>query len=809
MQRGDLAGALDACIELCRQAPGDGRAWYQRGTANGMLGNLHEAVDCFARAVSLQPGIPGLHASHGGALLALGRDEEAVAELERAVAQDDADFRSFNNLGILYLKHGDRARAESCYRRATALCPEFTDAACNLASLLKDDDRTREAIMLCGDILASEPGHRQSFALLCNCLLDSRALDAALQTVNRTAPRIKKAGNFLYGIARKLHAQENFGDACKVLNAVIPLFPGQPRFGILLADCLGANRQTDEAARLLERLETDDLNTEQLTMVANTWLSLRRQDRAETCIRRAMEIEPDQTDAHINMARAMHARGDSDAAIVLLTQLLQRHPNNADILLEIGVINYQLGRNNQAIAAYREAIKAQPDNVQAYSDLGTVLQQCNRYNESMASYRQALALDPDYLPARCNVASLHRDQGDHAEAIALYDRILETTPDFERALSGKASCLERMGQTEEAFWIVAPIVESGHRYMHTLIVYALACPRGEEEQQAIRLLREALDNRVPYAHNRMEICFCLGKLLERSGAYDDAFCYYKAGNDLSTEEFNPDVFEQTIKSFIREFSAAHLQALPESSVTSGKPVFIVGMPRSGTSLTEQILSSHPDVHGAGELSLIRDVASNIMRATGSDKPYPFNLDSLSTDILDQLAAHYLRQTEAMANGEPHITDKMPSNFMFLGLIQMLFPNARVIHCNRDPVDTCLSCYCQNFTRGQDFSFQLKNIATYYNGYRELMAHWKSVLRIPVLDVVYEELVADPETRTREILAFLGLDWNPACLDFHKSERVVRTASYMQVRQPVYKTSAGKWRNYEKHLGELLDTLDYR
>jgi Sulfotransferase family len=259
------------------------------------------------------------------------------------------------------------------------------------------------------------------------------------------------------------------------------------------------------------------------------------------------------------------------------------------------------------------------------------------------------------------------------------------------------------------------------------------------------------------------------------------------------------------------FSPSIMARLPRARHGSEVPVFIVGMPRSGTTLTEQILAAHPEVFGAGELPALQRVVGLVPAMTGKAAPWPECAARLGQGGVDTLAARYLSEVTRLAPGAARITDKMPQNFLSLGLVALLFPEARVIHCTRDPVDTCLSCYFQGFTQGHGYAFDLATLGAYYRHYRRLMDHWNAVLDIPVIDMPvmemrYEAMVADQEAESRRLVDFAGLDWDDACLRFFASDRLAHTASYDQVRRPVYKGSVGRWRRYAAHLGPLLAAL---
>ena len=264
---------------------------------------------------------------------------------------------------------------------------------------------------------------------------------------------------------------------------------------------------------------------------------------------------------------------------------------------------------------------------------------------------------------------------------------------------------------------------------------------------------------------------------------------------------------QVIHRLDREFfsQAAHAKNLSKRI----RPVFIVGMPRSGTSLVEQILSSHPDIHSAGERMELENFANAICSDLDSRQPYPFCLSAADRSYLSTIAKRYIKEVSAKAPDNTRVvTDKMPGNYIHLGLIQLLFPKARVIHCVRDPMDTCLSCYT-NRLMGHAYSYNLTNLGRQYHLYEELMGHWKSTLSLSIMDVHYEDLVNDPEQVSRAIVKFCGLKWDSRCLDFHKSKRNVVTASTDQVRQPIYRKSVARWKNYEEFLGDLRAALDQR
>jgi hypothetical protein len=298
--------------------------------------------------------------------------------------------------------------------------------------------------------------------------------------------------------------------------------------------------------------------------------------------------------------------------------------------------------------------------------------------------------------------------------------------------------------------------------------------------------------------------FALGKCLEDLGDHDRAFPHFIEGCKLKRSSINYDSAQMTrrFNDVMRVFDRATIARLRGGGNPSAVPLFVLGMPRSGTTLLEQIIASHPEVHGAGEITDLLKIAWK-----SPDSAYPGNILALDQATLSKWGDDYVAGLRKRAPDAPHITNKMPENFVFIGLIHLMLPNARIIHVNRNPVDTCLSCFKTLFNSGLDHTYDLAELGQYYVDYARLMDHWRDVLPAGAfLDVQYEDIVADQETQARRLIDFCGLEWNDACINFHKHKRSVRTASLAQVRQPIYKSSVERWRAYEKYLGPLLDAL---
>jgi hypothetical protein len=295
--------------------------------------------------------------------------------------------------------------------------------------------------------------------------------------------------------------------------------------------------------------------------------------------------------------------------------------------------------------------------------------------------------------------------------------------------------------------------------------------------------------------------------LDSRGEYAAAFGAYNQANHLKGAGFSKQEARRLFAAIKEVYSAENMAGMPTSRDTSSSPIFIVGMPRSGTTLTEQILASHPTVFGAGELPTISQLIVSVPDMMAADAPYPWCMTKISADVVEELSRLYREEVDHRSGGAPRSTDKLPGNFINLGLISLLFPSAKIVHCARDPVDTCLSCYFHGFSGDYSYSYAMEDLGFYYNQYLDLMNHWKKTLSIPIMDVHYEELISDQESVSRQLVDFCGLDWDENCLRFYKTKRTVSTASHDQVRQPIYDRAVGRSLHYMEFLAPLKASLD--
>ncbi len=569
----------------------------------------------------------------------------------------------------------------------------------------------------------------------------------------------------------------------------------------------------------------------------NALVTLERQDEATASFRRTVELAPGDAEAHLNLAnllsdagkggeaskhfetalsidpgflaarvsRAAHylANDDLQAAAEHYDHILTDHPDLFEALLGRGRTALKRGDLEDAGRFLGRAYEQRPDVIPLLVDLGEVNRRLGLFGDALKKYEAAARLDPDSESIQVDLATALLENDRVGDAVARLEWILERAPSNADAHCQLGIAHQRSGRFEAAAAELRAAIS--HDPEHAGALGALAHDKNQIDSDLCARIEGMLKKEGLVPESRATLHFALGSILDVKGRYEEAFGHFRAGNDIRREsvDFDVDRFRLSAETIIDLFDRLFFERMSGLGDDSDRPVFVVGMPRSGTTLVEQIIASHPDAGSAGELGTIRQIARDLGRTT----PYPDCIAGLTAGVAAKQARRYLDVLTAVAPAAKRIVDKMPNNFVHLGLIAVLFPNARVVHCRRDPLDTGLSCYFHNFGVGVRYSYDLGKIGAYFRVYRRLMAHWRDALPMPVLDVQYESLVADPENESRRLIDFLGLEWDPACLSFYTGNRPVKTASLWQIRQPVYKTSIGRWRHYQSFLAPLMGALD--
>jgi tetratricopeptide (TPR) repeat protein len=512
------------------------------------------------------------------------------------------------------------------------------------------------------------------------------------------------------------------------------------------------------------------------------------------------------------VSRHLHS-GRFQAAEQILRDLIRSEPDQADAWCFLGIA---LGLQNQfdeSAKCLRRAVELRPDSFDIRTNFGIGLLRQGYWEEARASLLAALALKPDHVVALDALGQLghcFREQARHDEALACYEEALRLRPSSD-GHNHLAVALTDVGRLEEAADHFRAALGIQPDYLAAL------CGLGElalhgglllTDQEAVRVT-EFLASDRPSPRERVSLHLLQAGLLDRQGRFPEAFAHYRQSNELrgsllkaQGQAFDADRHDRFVDELIGVYDGDYFRRVAASGVESDLPVFIVGMPRSGTSLVEQILASHPRVFGGGERKEIRKIASALAPARAGGAAA---VDGVGGEVVRSLAAQYLQRLTELGSAALRVTDKLFDNYLNLGVIFTLIPRARVIHCRRQALDVCFSCYTQDF-RGLAFSTSLQDLGRYHRAYARLMAHWRAVLPQALLEMDYEELVANQEAESRRLVAFCGLDWDERCLAFHANRRAVLTASRVQIRRPIYTDSVGRWKNYEPQLKALIAAL---
>jgi tetratricopeptide (TPR) repeat protein len=568
-----------------------------------------------------------------------------------------------------------------------------------------------------------------------------------------------------------------------------------------------------------------------------------RLGQAEHVYRTILATQANHFDALHLLGVVRHQQGRNVEALHYIGAALKLRPGSAAALNNFGLVLAKLRRPEEALASYDRALALKPDYVEALNNRGDALRGLKRFEEALASYDRAIARKSDYAEAFNGRGSAFVDLRRLVEALASYDRALGFKPRFSEALSNRGRALAALERPHEALASYAQaiavnpdlaeahegqgltLLDLGHleeasKSIERAIERAPGNPRlyynlgqtrrfSRDDPQLAAMERLARDMPSLGEDEQIELNFAIGNALADIGEAERSFRFLLDGNALRRRQlvYNESVSLGILERTRATFTADRMRRGAGQSAASSVPIFVVGMPRSGTTLIEQILASHPEVFGAGEI----DDFDDAIRTLDGDAAHALHSPEIACRLSDaqlrELAASYLGRIEARAPAATRIVNKMPKNFRHAGLIHLALPNARIIHARRDPVDTCVSCFSKMFTDNLPYTFDLGELGRYHRACQALMAHWRAVLGPTVmLDVQYEELVGDLEGQARRIVAHCGLEWDPRCLAFHQTERPVRTASATQVRQPVYTSSVGRGRAYERFLAPLLAAL---
>jgi len=638
-------------------------------------------------------------------------------------------------------------------------------------------------------------------------LVNAGQIGRAMRVCRDTLNELPNDINMTALLGALLLKSKELGLAEKYLRRAIDLAPdfAKPHedLGYLLQQ---SGRLEDAAASLSEAIRLDPKAEHAHLSLGRVLAQLGRGEQADASFDQAFELNPRRK--LLAIAAEHHQAGRLEEAETAYRNLLAEVPNQVDALRLLAGILMERGRVEEAEAKLQQVISLAPDFCLAYVDLGNLLHEQYRYDEAIRCFERTTQLEPTRAKMHYLLASALASAGRTFDALAAYEKVLELRPSHAGAWLGLGHTLKTVGRQTEAVEAYRKCISmspnNGESYwsLANLKTYHL-------NDQDIAAMENALAHAELSELSRVNFHFALAKAHEDSGAFEQAWHHYSQGNEEQRmlEHYDPVQSEVTNDELIEVFNANFLDSRQGQGHPETAPIFIVGLPRSGSTLVEQVLASHSQVEGTSELPYVGRVATSLNRNRADGINYPYSVRELKPQNWHQLAEDYLRQAQGHRfTNKPRFIDKMPNNFPSIGLIHLMLPDAKIIDTRRYPLDTTLSCYRQLFAKGQTFVYDLMEIGEYYLQYERMMDHWHEALPGRVLTVQYEEMVSDLENQVRRLLDYCELPWEDACLRFHETERPVRTASSEQVRQPIYAGSVNFWRHYDAHLDELKEVL---
>jgi tetratricopeptide (TPR) repeat protein len=669
--------------------------------------------------------------------------------------------------------------------------------------------RLAQAEQLCKDILRAQPNHAGALHLWGIVAYQARNLPAAIELVRRAIAADGKVALYHCNLGEMHRLAGQRDEALAAGRAALAIDPDLAQAHNNVGIVLYERDAFDEAIAHYRRATALAPGyAEAWSNLGNALRAQKKNEEALPAYRRARELRSDYADAISNMATALRDIGRLGEAEADYRRALALKPNDPNILNNLALLHKELEQFDEAAALLNRSLAVNASNVKTLVYLALIRLEQKSIGEAEAAATRALALAPDDAEALNAMGLIRYEQQRSEEAAALFTRALALKPDLADTHNNIGTILKENGKLVEAREEFVRAIELDPR--EPAYYFNLADAKKFAEGDAHLAAMEALarDTATLAPAGLMRLNFALGKAYDDLGRFADAFHCMNAGNALKRQRIIYDeaaVLEQFNR--IRAAFDRKLLRKKPRGFESEVPVFVLGMPRSGTTLVEQILASHPAVHGAGELTDFSRLANQVVDAKGKIRRYPDDAAKLTGKELGDLGKAYVAQLRLLAPDAPRVTDKMPANFLYVGLIHLALPQARIIHVRRDPRDTCLSCYSKLFSAPQDFTYDLAELGRYYRQYDGLMTHWRETLPPGrMLEVRYEDVIDDLETWARRIVKHCGLKWDPACIAFHEARRPVRTASASQVRQPIYRTSEGRWRKYEGDLAPLITAL---
>lgn len=765
-QAGNLTLADRTYRDIINVLPEDFISLHYLGIIAFQRGDPREGVEFMEKALNIQGDNPDTWNAYAIMLAQIGRKEEALPKWEKAIELKPDFPDALSNMGNALWELGKFDEAKEKCEKAIELQPEFTGAHVNLGNALNSLGKVKDAIKIWKKALEINPKQYHALINIGNALRDLGQIQESESYCRQALEQAPENPEALLNLGNVLRDQGNHKEAEKLY------------------------RQATE-----QRPEYADAHNN----LAIVLMDLLRFDEAVISAKYAIAFDHQHVGALSNLAAALRELGKLPEAEEAARKALNIDPHSIEARIDLADILFVYDRYDEAETLFTEAVEMKPDSARLYIKLSTVLERANKIEQALETIQTAIEKNPEMPEVYHRQAILLMAANDIEGALQAINKTLEMKPNFANAYGTKSDILQTHGDMEGAREAAEKALELNDKI--PFIYFTLSkVKKFTKDDSAFERMKALEEESHKYGKvQTIALHYALFKVHEDVGEYETAFEHLKKANDLkfTTVVHDTEAQDASFKKVKTIYNKEFIESFSGKGYDSDSPIFIVGMPRSGTTLTEQIISSHPDVFGAGEL--------HFLGQTELDHGF------INEDNCKELGKTYVDYTRAISDeskAAKKITDKMPGNFMRMGQIVASLPNAKIIHCRRNPIDTCLSCYKQLFARGHYWTYDLEAMATHYALYDDMMQHWRDVLPEGCfLEINYEDTVNDFENQARCLIDFVDIEWNDACLTPHKTKRSIMTASKGQVRKPIYKTSVEAWRRYEEQLAPLTKALE--
>lgn len=722
-------------------------------------------------------------------------------------------------LAMVARQNGQIAESERLLRSIDISSPEYPDALVALAILAYERRDFQSAAAHFSMLIAIQPGRADHHSNLGECLRECGRLDDAARqlqlgiSINRDQP------DALNSLGLIFHAQNHLDDAERVIRQALDLRPNFPLALINLGMVLQEKRQLKEATRLFRAaLQLEPEHPMALSNLGQILVELGHVDdldEAEQCCLKAMHLTGNRPHPVNNLGNVYRAMGRFEEAVDCYEQAMRIAPGMGMPLNNMGQALQGRGRNKEAADYYLKAIESDPLSPRFHANYASLFNDEERYDEALERYRIAISIDPNHAESYQGMGQVFLQIQETAKAEAAFLRALEIDPELTAPRMGLANLYSELGEFEKADAESTTALKSYPKLPEAYYQRATH-HKGKVTDDDLEKIKALLNEKYLGENAKSQLHFALGTIFDKRKKYNQAGHHFQLANELQyqakinrNEGYNPENFSSWIDRIIQTITPELMERLKGLGHESQRPIFVIGLPRSGTTLTEQILASHSAVHGAGELDFISKSVERLPEMLKAGHSDAFSsISSLGEKDLQASGLWYLNLISVRNADRSHVVDKMPDNVNLAGWIRLIFPNAKIIHCRRDLRDIALSCYhtCFGSIRwANDWAM----IARRFNDYLRVVNHWQNAVGMDWLDFPYEKVTEDIEQYARRLIDFVGLDWEPGCLDFHKTPRQVRTASLSQVREPIYRSSVAKWENYKDQIQPFVNEMRLR